>query len=720
MGCKVEKKECIPGFHQKIRIVFLFVTFFLGSFSSMSQSLNSYFDSIKNSDTQLQKEYYARKALKKSRDKNNPEGIAMSFYHLGKISQNQGNTTDASNYYTKAVKIAEKNPELLTPKDRALLYKDYANNFLSMSSYQNALKYYIRTNKITKENGFREIEMNTTRKMGNVYFYLDDYERSSEYYYQSLSIAREIEDQRGVAFALNNIASNLNSSGNIDEALKIYKKGLKIAQQNNIAEAIGIFSNNMGDIYMKKGDRESALDHFSMGLSWANKNNDYQALATYYNNIASVYLDKQDYEKAREFFQKSHKYYSKIGNKSGLASFYLNYSDLHLEAGNPDSAKLYLDKAEKIKNQLSSLSLKSNYHEILHKYYIKLDSFAQALDYYKEHKKFEDSIMSKRTQEKISNLNAVYAEQEHQKQLTELKDKQEELQMYLTLVGVLSFVVISSIIYAFVVQRKWNRRLKDQNIRFKSQQRELAQKNKELNESQKKLEELNKDRNQLFSIISHDLRSPFNSLLGFSEMLIEEVKEGKDYDSIEMMTENIYKSSMQLFELIQNLLEWANSERGKIQFKPEKIIMRKIAEENVSLAKHTAQQKGVEIINDINRSITVVADMNMLNTILRNLIFNSVKFTSRNGYVRLFAEDRKNDVKVYIKDNGMGMTKEEKERILYSEDTFSKEGTNKEKGAGLGLILVKSFLKKHQGELDIDTTINKGTTFSFTIPKNIN
>jgi len=708
----------MPGFYQKTWIVFLFATFFLSSYSSISQNLNSYFDSIKNSDTQLQKEYYARKALKKSRNKNNKEGIAKSFYQLGKISQSEGNTADASGYYAKAVKLLEEDPELLPPRVRATLYKDYADNFLSMSSYRKALKYYIKTNQIATENDFREIEMNTTRKMGNVYFYLDDYERSSEYYYHSLSVAREIDHQKGIAFALNNIASNLNSAGNIDEALKIYKKGLEIAQKNNIAEAIGIFSNNMGDIYMKKGDRDSALDYFGMGLSWANKNNDYQALATYYNNIASVYLDKQNYAKAREFFRKSYKNYNKIGNKNGLANFYLNYSDLHLKAGNLDSAKRYLEKADEIKNQLSSLSLKSNYYKILHRYYTKQDSFAQALDFYKKHKHLEDSIMNMRTQEKISSLNAVYTEQEHQKQLTELKDKKEELQMYLTLVGVLSFVVISSIIYAFVVQRKWNKRLKDQNIRFKSQQRELAQKNKELNESQKKLEELNKDRNQLFSIISHDLRSPFNSLLGFSEMLIEEVKEGKDYDSIEMMTENIYKSSMQLFELIQNLLEWANSERGKIQFKPEKIILRKVADENINLAKHTAQQKGVEIINDINRGITVVADMNMLNTILRNLIFNSVKFTSRNGYVKLYAEDRKDDVKVYIIDNGMGMTKEEKERILYSEDTFSKEGTNKEKGAGLGLILVKNFLKKHQGELDIDTTINKGTTFSFTIPKN--
>ncbi|MCF8339232.1 MAG: HAMP domain-containing histidine kinase, partial [Bacteroidales bacterium] len=431
------------------------------------------------------------------------------------------------------------------------------------------------------------------------------------------------------------------------------------------------------------------------------------------------YLEREQFDEASQFFRKSYQYYRKIGNKRGIASSYLNYAELKLKANQKDSAKVYMEKAHAINQNLNSLRITSRLYNIKHKYYTKVDSFAKALDLYKKHNKLEDSILSTDAKDKIASLNDLYAEEKQQVQYNKLKDKQKELRLYFIIVAILAVIIISFVIYAFYKQRKWNKRLKKQNIRVRTQQQELAKKNEELYESQKRLKEVDKDRNQLFSIISHDLRSPFNSLLGFSEMLVEEVRHGKDLESIEMMSENIYKSSMQLFELIQNLLEWANSERGKIQFKPENVVMHKIADENVNLANHMAQQKGVEVINDIDHNIAVTADVNMLNTIMRNLIFNSVKFTSENGYVRISAEELDNEVKVYIEDNGMGMNQEEKERILYSEDTFSKEGTNKEKGAGLGLVLVKSFLNKHNGHLDIESTVNQGTTFSFSIPKNI-
>lgn len=699
-------------------LVFILKMMLVASLSaSAQQSSDAYLDSVDQNDSQLQKRYFAREALETSKSNDNPEGMALAFHQLGEVAKNEGNTKKAEKYYSRAIEILEANDELIRPGKKAEIYKDYAENFVSRSAYNKALKYFIKSNQIAQKQGFKELEMHTARKIGNVYYFLDDYEKSSEYYYQALSIARKIDNTEGVTYALNNIASNIDKTGNTEKALEMYKEALKIAQKNNLVEAIGILSNNIGSIYLQEGAYDSALDQFNMGLSYANKTNDFRSLAAYNNNIATVYMKKEKYDEARKFFMRSYYDYKKIGNRQRLAGFNLNYAELMMKTGKLDSALIYMEKARQLNQELNSTSLTSMYYEMKHLYYMQVDSFQKALQAYKQHTSLDDSLVNLRTREKIHKLNKVYAEQEQQLQLTKLQEQQEKLRVYLWSVVGLAVLVISVIIWAFVGQRKWNTKLKKQNLRFISQQRELAQKNKELQESQEKLEEVNKDRNQLFSIISHDLRSPFNSLLGFSEMLVEEVREGRDFDSIEMMTENIYKSSMQLFELIQNLLEWANSERGKIQFKPEKIIMHKIANENIRLASHTARQKGVNIINDINRKITVNADLNMLNTILRNLIFNSVKFTARNGYVKLYAEDRENDVKVSIEDNGMGMSKEEKERILYSEDTFSKEGTNKEKGAGLGLVLVKNFLKKHDGQLEIESTLNKGTAFSFTIPK---
>ncbi|MCF8308069.1 MAG: tetratricopeptide repeat protein, partial [Bacteroidales bacterium] len=248
------------------------------------KDFKAHLDSMEKANSHSQKMDFARKALRLSQTNNNRKGIASSYYEMGKLEQDQGNTEKAGEYFQETIKVIEDTPELFNDRKKALMYKNYAENFTSMSSYRKALKNYLQSKKLAEKKGFQEIKMNSTRKIGNVYYYLNDYEKSSEYYYNSLQIARDIDNARGIALALNNIASNLSASGKFDEAIEKYKQGLKISRQNSLIDVIGFISNNMGSIYMERGDLDSALDYFNMGISYANKTNDYEALAAYYNN----------------------------------------------------------------------------------------------------------------------------------------------------------------------------------------------------------------------------------------------------------------------------------------------------------------------------------------------------------------------------------------------------------------------------------------------------
>lgn len=685
---------------------------------SSSGDYISFIDSADRATEGVVKLDFLKKARAEAENEGTPEGIIISNYRLGKLYHNQGDTREALNYYNRVAEMLEEHKEAVSSGQRAEIYYDIAMNYSYLSEHTQALHYFTRSEQLAREQQLDSLLSLTLRQLGNVYFYLDDLAHSSDFYYKSLRIAKENQLPELEASAMNNIASNMVNMNQEEEGEEMYRKSLKIAQDNGFANLVAVVSNNLGTLAAEKGQTEKALDYFHIALSYAVKNDDILGRAVYYNNIADIYLNKGNYEQARTYLQRSLKDNNRLGNKEGLAGNYYNFAELLLLQKSFDSAWLYVKKVDTITRELENPSLRSSYFELMHRYYSSTEDYKKALSFHKKYADLRDSLVSAQTGDKISSLNSVYEERQRQEEMTKLREQQDELKFYLNLTIFLSALFIIAVVYAFIVQRRAAHRFKEQNNRFKQNQKELATKNHELRLSQKKLEEVNRDRNQLFSIISHDLRSPFNSLLGFSDMLAEEVKEDADPESIKMMTENIHTSSMQLFELIQNLLEWANKERGKIEFRPEQVIVHRIAHENIELAKQSAHHKHVKIVNNIQKHVMVDADVNMLNTIFRNLIFNAIKFTPKDGKVELTVDETSEKVVIHVKDTGMGMSESDKQMILFGEDTFTRKGTQNEKGAGLGLVLTKDFIKRHNGSLDITTELDKGTTFHVTIPKN--
>lgn len=232
------------------------------------------------------------------------------------------------------------------------------------------------------------------------------------------------------------------------------------------------------------------------------------------------------------------------------------------------------------------------------------------------------------------------------------------------------------------------------------------------------LKQTNATKDKFFSIIAHDLRTPLNGILNYAEILSNEYNE-LSKEEIKEFADYILEISRSTNNLLNNLLEWARIQNGKINFEPERNNLYNVAEKVLSMLQLVASNKNIEIQNKIDKNLNAIFDKNMINSILLNLTNNAIKFSNAGGKIELFSEEFDNYYKISVKDNGIGMTDEIASKLFNSNFAVTTPGTAKEKGTGLGLILCKEFVKRHKGNIWVESKVGTGSTFSFTISKKI-
>ncbi len=240
----------------------------------------------------------------------------------------------------------------------------------------------------------------------------------------------------------------------------------------------------------------------------------------------------------------------------------------------------------------------------------------------------------------------------------------------------------------------------------------------EIKKTNEELQRLNAQKDKFFSIIAHDLKSPFNSIVGFSERLVEQINEN-DFNSIGKYAGIILQSSERAMDLLSNLMEWSRSQTGRMEFNPEFIEMVEMINDASDLLAYSAEQKLINIILDLPSNAPVYADKDMINTVLRNLISNAIKFTRPDGEIIISAKEDHEGFMVTVSDNGIGISKSSMEKLFRIDESYSTPGTRNEKGTGLGLILCKEFIEKHGGKIWVESEVMKGSTFYFTLPSKI-
>jgi len=259
--------------------------------------------------------------------------------------------------------------------------------------------------------------------------------------------------------------------------------------------------------------------------------------------------------------------------------------------------------------------------------------------------------------------------------------------------------------------------LMDKEERLEAQGLELVTLAEDAAIMRDQLKKLNQQKDKFFSIIAHDLKSPFNALIGFSGIL---ESRGHDLDKEKVVEygQLIHQASEQAYALLEDLLEWSRMQMGRMEYDPQTINISRTVEAGLTLFEPSAQAKNISITSDHDPNLTAYADRIMVETILRNLLNNAIKFTDEGGCIALMAKQTGDWVEVSVSDNGVGMTPEKAERLFHLEVKTTTKGTGGETGTGLGLHLCKDLIEVNGGEITIDSTPGVGSTFSFTLPVN--
>lgn len=239
-----------------------------------------------------------------------------------------------------------------------------------------------------------------------------------------------------------------------------------------------------------------------------------------------------------------------------------------------------------------------------------------------------------------------------------------------------------------------------------------------LKKTQKELSESNNAKDKFFSIIAHDLKNPFFGIIGLSDLLREDFPDLNDEERIGMVS-NINELAKNTYKLLENLLDWSRQQTGKMEFAPKSINIASLIEENIKNVQYQSQLKKISVIREDNNDAVVFADENMINTTIRNLISNALKFTSSDGVLIISVLNKKDFVEISVKDSGIGMDEETKSKLFHIEHNVKSTGTSGEKGSGLGLLLCKGFVEKNGGKIWVESKLGEGSKFTFSLPVKI-
>lgn len=231
----------------------------------------------------------------------------------------------------------------------------------------------------------------------------------------------------------------------------------------------------------------------------------------------------------------------------------------------------------------------------------------------------------------------------------------------------------------------------------------------------KELKEINVSKDKFLSIIAHDLRNPFGAIIGFSDLMLKNFPEIDD-NTLHKGLKTIENAANQAHKLLENLLIWSRNQTGMYKFTPEVINMKERIVQALKVAKGNASIKDIKLSSDINGNFLVYSDKDMIDTILRNLVSNAIKYTRKGGKVKVSAKTNTNKVEITVADNGVGIPTNKQSEIFQIDKRTNTFGTEKEEGTGLGLIICKDFLARNGGQIWVESTLEMGSKFTFSLP----
>lgn len=520
---------------------------------------------------------------------------------------------------------------------------------------------------------------------------MGDYAEAVRNYFRTLDILLEHPNNKTLGITYHNLGSLYLELNKNKEALNYSLKAFELEKEFNDSVSIGNSLVNLGQIYFNVDSLKLAKSFFEQSLQYNNLLNQQLNIADSYLGIARLLDNKQDFSTALNYYQKAIEIFTIINDNHKLAwaNYYLGN---HLYSTNKINQAIEVnEKAYQLSKKSIDLNLKKKIYLKLQGLYTKVENYEKALQYTNLLRDVEDQLKIPETLQYLA-----ISEAELTFRLKEEKTRLEN-EAVLKKQKNFKYIFLSSSIFALITLA-----LISIVLREKSEHNKL-------------LKKANDTRDKMFRLIAHDFRSPLISISNTVHLIPFKIKK-EDYNGVTDLCTNVTHSVNRVLALIDNLINWALSQHDNIPYNPEKYNLKEISEEITEIYKPIAAYKDIDLQNNISDEIEIFADHNILNTILRNLINNAIKFTPNNGIIVLNATLKNNQIEVSIKDNGIGIP-EDKLEAIFEVDKVKGEGTQGEKGNGLGLFFCKEFVHKNKGEIWVESKPDVGSTFYFTIPK---
>ncbi|MFC2098507.1 tetratricopeptide repeat protein [Bacteroidota bacterium] len=604
-----------------------------------------------------------------------------------------------------------------TPEERVSIFCQISEAYWQRS-FDTSLLMAIHAHNIAKELDKTDLMGKSLYMIGNAYFQLGDYPRSMDYSFQALHISEQLGDSLSLASTYNNIGAIYLNMKNEKKALEYLKKAGKIF--NAIGNEARLFAilNNMGAVYVDTEILDTAYQYFQEAYEIAERSGSEISKTIALTNLGEVTRSMGLYKQSEVYQKEAYNISQRLGDKNLMASVSLNLGDLYLQLKQMNLALKFFQESLVLAREINSLPIILENARHLSEYYSLKEDYKAALRFYKMYSIAQDSMISQEGMMQIKELELKFSARalEQEIELLKLDNEIQNLKGTRLKYGIITLVVVLlALMLLFVVYFQRNRFKKETTRILEDKNQELEKANKKLKESEKHLTELNSTKDKFFSIIGHDLRNPLNALLGFSELISGNSREYSS-EEIQKYSKIINEAAKNIHLLIENLLEWSRSQSGNIEFNPREDDLLPIVRGILKIFEIQAEKKSISINMEIAEGTRVFADRNLLSTILRNLINNAIKYSSKNGKVIVSATGTDEGVSISIKDSGVGMNEEQLKSIFSLDHGPSTPGTAEEKGTGLGLILCKEFVDKHGGRIWAESESEHGSIFSLILP----
>ncbi len=524
------------------------------------------------------------------------------------------------------------------------------------AEYDLALQQYNKALNIFQKNYHLKGIADSLFNISYIFKVKGEHDKALEYLFRSVKIREQLEDEKGLLVAYNAIGLNFWLSGNNKRALEFYEKTMQLAEKQNDSIMISKACNNIGIIYRRNNKLSQALDYYFKALKIKKQIGEKMPIANSYQNIGVIYIEKEDYNKAYEYTKKALDLMREVGSNNGIARAKLNLGLICISNQDFAIAEKYLLKAQKTIAKIEAKQLEMICYDYLTVLYEEEKDFKKALEYCRKYYELEKKLFNESKEKRILEITKKY----------EYEKEEKEKQIY---------------------------RLK--NIELKK---------------------VNDAKDKFFSIVAHDLKNPFLTIISFIRIMKNSLDK-YDKNRILDLVQELEKSTNNTFALLENLLEWSRLQLGAITFNPKLFAIDNIIIDLVKNVQPLANQKKIEITTELQEKAYVFADINMIKMVIRNLLSNAIKFTYSGGSIKISTTEENGKINVSIQDNGIGIKHQDLSRLFKIDSNFSRIGTAEEKGTGLGLILVKEFLAKNNSKIRVESEFGKGTKFFFTLPQ---